>query len=75
MGNSKSNALILDELKGAILNLKLDLQDYEAKYKLASEVFYEQFASGMLDDREDFIIWSGLYEMLLTNETQLQDLI
>jgi hypothetical protein len=34
--------------------------------------FYEQFTEGILDDREDFIIWAGLYEMLRKNERQQQ---
>lgn len=71
------------ELRGAALikalneehrmnNLQLDLQEFEARYQMSSETFYEQFGQGILDDREDFIIWSGLYELLLGNKNQSQ---
>lgn len=62
------------ELKRGNLNLRLDIQDYEDIYKMTSESFYEQFMHGDLDDREAYMIWSGLYEMLLDNEKRLQEL-
>jgi len=58
-------------LQRAILNLRLDLKIFEQKYQIKSE----QFSQGILADEEDFIIWSGLYEMLSQNEIQLQKLI
>ena len=60
------------ELKHSILNLRLDLDEYEEKYQLATRDFYQQFSQGNTDDREDYIIWAGLYEMLCKNEKQLQ---
>lgn len=62
------------ELKRGILNLQLDLQKYEETYQMSSANFYEQFTEGNLDDREEFIMWAGLYEMLLENEKRLQEL-
>jgi hypothetical protein len=64
----------LAELKRGILNLRLDLKEYEAKYQLATEDFYQQFSQGITDDREDYITWAGLYEMLKQNEQRLQGL-
>jgi hypothetical protein len=61
-------------LQKAILNLRLDLMIFEQKYQLTSEKFYQEFSQGVLADGEDFIIWSGLYEMLCQNEAQLQKL-
>ena len=60
------------ELKYSILNLRLDLDEYEEKYQLATRDFYQQFSQGNTDDREDYIIWAGLYEMLCKNEKRLQ---
>ncbi len=60
------------ELKYGILNLRLDLDQYEEKYQSTSEDFYQQFAQGNTDDREDYIVWAGLCEMLLENEERLQ---
>jgi hypothetical protein len=62
------------ELRRGILNLRLDLKRLEEKHRLPTEEFYEQFSQGALDDREEFIIWSGLYEMLCENEKRLQEL-
>lgn len=62
------------ELRRGILNLQLDLREYEAQYQMSSADFYQQFTQGLLDDREAFIIWSGLYEMLQENESRLQEL-
>lgn len=41
---------------------------------MSSADFYHQFSQGELDDREAFITWAGLYEMLLENEARLQEL-
>lgn len=62
------------ELKQSILNLRLDLKEYEEKYQLATEDLYQRFAQGNTDDREDYIIWAGVYEMLLENERRLQEI-
>ncbi|MCQ3937101.1 MAG: hypothetical protein DPW18_08655 [Chloroflexi bacterium] len=62
------------ELKRGILNIKIDLKSYEEKYKMTSAGFYKQFTQGKLDDREDYILWAGLYELLDKNEKQLQGL-
>lgn len=62
-------------LQRAILNLRLDLKVFEQKYQIKSEQFYQEFSQSILADEEDFMIWSGLYEMLSQNEIQLQKLV
>jgi len=62
------------ELKKGILNLQLDLKEFEEKYRLSTEDFYRQFTEGNTDDREDYILWAGLYEMLRENEQRLEGL-
>lgn len=62
------------ELKRGILNLRLDLEEFEEKYQTLTEDFYRQFRQGTTDDREDYIVWAGLYEMLRKNEERLQRL-
>ena len=64
----------IERLQKAILNLRLDLKAFEQKYQIKSEQFYQEFSQGTLADEEDFMIWSGLYEMLSQNEIQLQKL-
>ncbi len=41
---------------------------------MTSKEFYQQFSQGILGDESDLIIWPGLYEMLLQNEANLQEL-
>ena len=63
------------ELKKGILNIRLDLKQFEDTYQITTEHFYHQFEEGtLLDDREEYIIWAGLYEMLCENKHRLQEL-
>jgi len=61
----------LAELRRGILNLKLDMQVFEEKYRLSSQDFYAKFNLGEMGDDEDFITWAGLVEMLTENEKRL----
>jgi hypothetical protein len=62
------------ELKKGILNIRLDLKQFEEQYQLDSEIFYQQFEEGQLEDSEDYLLWAGLYEMLHKNTARLQEL-
>jgi len=62
------------DLKKSILNIRLDLQQFEQKYLRTTEAFYRQFTAGIVDDTEDFIVWAGIYEMLQDNERQLENI-
>jgi hypothetical protein len=62
------------ELKRALLNIRLDLQQFEQKYQLETEEFYQQFQTGSLEDTEDFMIWAGIYEMFEENSRKLEEL-
>ncbi len=64
----------ISELQKSILNLRLDLGEFEQKYKMTSEEFQNQFSQGILEDDADFMVWSGLYEMLCQNQLQLYEL-
>jgi chromosome segregation and condensation protein ScpB len=64
----------ISELQKSILNLKLDLLEFEQKYQMSSTEFNQNFSQGLLGDSPDFMIWSGLYELLCQNQTQLQEL-
>jgi hypothetical protein len=71
---AKLHRLSNRRIKRGILNLRLDLKEYEEKYQLSTKDFYQQFTQGTVGDREDYIIWAGLYEMLRTNEQRSQEL-
>ncbi len=62
------------ELRRAIFNIRLDMKCFEDKYQLSTEDFYQKFVSGSTEDTEDMIIWAGMYEMLLENESRLEKL-
>jgi len=64
----------ISELQKSILNLRLDLREFEQKYQMTSEEFQNQFSQGILEDDADFMVWSGLYEMLCQNQLQLREL-
>lgn len=55
---------ILDDIHAA----DEQLREFERKYGLKTEVFYELFCQGKLDDGEfeqtrDFCMWAGFYEI------------
>jgi len=53
-----------EQLTKALKVLKLDLASFEEKYSMTSELFYQLFDSGKLDDtNNDFYQWSGEYEV------------
>jgi hypothetical protein len=61
-------------LKGEIRRIQKELELYEQRYALTSADFFDQFERGELEDSEDFILWSGIYEMQLTSRKQLEQL-
>jgi len=64
----------LTELRRGILNLKIDMQVFEEKYRLSSQDFHKKFRQGEMGDEEDIITWAGLVEMIEENEKRLREL-
>lgn len=64
----------ISELKNGLFNIRLDLDQFEKTYKISTNDFYNQFQEGKRDDREDYMIWAGLYEMYRENEKRLREL-
>ncbi len=62
------------ELQKGIVNIHLELKQFEEKYQQSSEDFYQQYAQGQSDDSEDAMLWAGLYEMLRENKSRLREL-
>ena len=62
------------QLKKGIVNIQLDLKSFEKKYELTSKDFYQKFKSGEFGDDEDYIIWAGIYEMLIQNRNRVAEL-
>lgn len=40
-----------------------DLHEFERRYGMESEMFYQRFEAGELGDAMDFFEWAGLYEL------------
>lgn len=64
---------ILDDLRAA----DMALRRFEQRYWLSSEVFYQVYSQGLLDDgshAEDFAEWAGHYQLKLKREEALAKL-
>jgi hypothetical protein len=46
--------------------LRLELDDFEHRYRLASAEFYTKFEHGELGDNIDFVDWSGAWRVYQT---------
>ena len=57
-----------------IVRIQTDLDAYEQKYDMSSKHFYEAFERGELEDSEDYILWSGIYEMQQDSKKRLDAL-
>ncbi len=63
-----------NELKREIALMQIDLDAFENKYLMKSDVFFEKFENGLLGDSEDFILWSGIFEMQSESKKKLAQL-
>ena len=63
---------ILDDLRA----VDQALRKFEQRYWLSSDVFYELYSQGLLDDGshlEDFSEWAGHYKLKLKREASLAE--
>lgn len=51
-------------LTSKIAKIEQKIQDFEQKYQMQSEYFYQRFQAGELGDSMDFLEWNTYYEML-----------
>ena len=65
----------IKKLRREIARMQEDLDTYEKRYHKKSSKFYEEFEQGELDDSEDFILWSGIFEMQLNCKQKLKKLL
>jgi len=65
----------INQLKRGIQNIKIDLAYFENKFGITTEKFYERFRAGdYADEKNDYLEWSGEYEILLDYEKELKEL-
>ena len=49
----------------SLADIKAKLQEYEARYRMSSQEFYEKVKRGQLEETDDFADWLGYYEVYL----------
>ena len=57
----KRELFLLDK---SILDTKKKLRDFEDKYRMRSEEFFEKFNKGLAGDDQDTMLWAAEYEAL-----------
>jgi len=63
-------------LQKGVNNIDLDLSYFEKKYSIDTKEFYVKFEKGEYSDtNDDFIQWSGEYEIFLENKRKLKELL
>lgn len=71
--------MTLDEILRDIHALEMDLQNYERKYGVFSETFYESYRHGEEPDDDawvmDWSAWAGTCEIWLRRRAQYRDII
>jgi len=72
----------MDQQNKDLILLILDMQgieerlrEFERKYRLRSNVFYQLVKEGKIEQRLEILEWVGLYEVLQTREAEYQQLL
>lgn len=60
----------IKKIQRKIVSMRSNLKQYEEQYDMASAEFFEQFENGQLEDSQDFVLWSGIYEMQVNSQKQ-----
>lgn len=54
---------VLSEYRYRLQRYEQALRDFETRYAMASDAFYQRFQAGELGDAMDFFEWAGLCEL------------
>ncbi len=57
--------------RSQLRQLRDDLSDFEKKFQMASDEFFERFQNGQTDDNMDFVEWASIVQMVLGLEQRL----
>ncbi len=57
----------------AIINLTKRLSVYKERYKMSSEVFYDKYNKGLIDDTMDSVEWANDYQHFLSLKLELKE--
>ncbi len=50
-------------IKRDISRLQKELNKFEKKYNLSSQIFYEKFNNNEFGDEKEFLLWAGIFEL------------
>ena len=67
----------ISEIKKGMRNIEFDFANYEQKYKIETENFYNSYSKGDYGDESDatdYMIWSGEYEAYTEFQNELNQL-
>ena len=67
--------IIYDSPVEAIVVLAKRLSVYEARHRLSSEEFFDQYKKGLFEDSIDFIEWSNDYQNFLSLKLELENIV
>ncbi len=48
------------------------LSNYESKYQMASEEFFDKFSKGQSEDSEDFVEWANDYQHYMAIRREIE---
>ncbi len=57
--------------RSQLRQLRGDLSDFETKYQMASDEFFQRFQKGQTDDNMDFVEWASIVQMARRLEQRL----
>ncbi len=52
-----------DDYKNRLKRYDMELMEFEGRYGMSSDLFYEKFEAGKIGDEMDYFEWSGLIEL------------
>lgn len=67
-----------DKIEDIIIDihfLENELQKYEKKYSIISELFYKLYSAGVIEEDWDFQEWSGYYEAYQYRKEKFKKLV
>ena len=67
--------MTLAEVVASIHNLEQKMQEFERKYNLLSDDFYQLAQERKLEQSADFIRWLGYYQLWLDRKRWYQELL
>ena len=69
----RKDTIQFDSPLDSLVSLTKRLAQYETRYGLASEEFYDQFHKGLTEDSEDFVEWANSYQHYISIRREIEN--